>query len=299
QYEIKDTLPEYLTDVTVTKITIGGAEYKVDDAVPQFASKKIVIPWATKGADNKYTSIYNNGAEIVITYTAEVTDKAVVDGAGNKNTVTLTAYTTHNDGITPPDPWNKTWSDDEIIYTYAAALKKVDETGAPLAGAKFAANGLTVTGSKGNYTVTAYDSTSTTPGTEMETDDNGHLVIKGLPSDVTLTVTETVAPAGYNKLKDSLSLKPSKISETVTVTSTTVYYDADGKVSQTETQYSKTTIEYNEKLKTAAYAVENRKGTELPSTGGVGTTIFYVVGGTLVLAAVVLLVTRKRMKSRN
>ena len=134
--------------------------------------------------------------------------------------------------------------------------------------------------------------------TVLTTGENGTIEIDGLDAD-TYYLRETQAPAGYNKLKDPLSLKPSKISETVTVTSTTVYYDADGKVSQTETQYSKTTIEYNEKLKTAAYAVENRKGTELPSTGGVGTTIFYVVGGTLVLAAVVLLVTRKRMKSRS
>jgi LPXTG-motif cell wall-anchored protein len=41
--------------------------------------------------------------------------------------------------------------------------------------------------------------------------------------------------------------------------------------------------------------VENNKGTQLPSTGGIGTTIFYVVGGVLVLAAIILLVTKKRM----
>ena len=44
-----------------------------------------------------------------------------------------------------------------------------------------------------------------------------------------------------------------------------------------------------------AFNVVNQAGTELPSTGGIGTTIFYVIGSVLVLAAVVLLVTRKRM----
>ena len=304
QYVIEDTLPEFLTDVTVTSITIGGAAYTVDGAVPQFGTveghtnKAIVIPWATKDSNGKYISNYANGEQIVITYTAKVTAQATVDGAGNKNVVTLTAYTTPNDG-TNPDPWDKTWKDDEVIKTYAAALKKVDENSAVLAGAKFAANGLTVTGSKGNYTVTAYDATSQTQGTEMETDDNGHLVIKGLPSDATLTVVETEAPAGYNKLTTPVQLKPTIISETVTVTSTTIYYDSDGNETEQVTNSSKTTIEYNDKLKEAAVKVENKKGTELPATGGMGTTIFYVLGSVLVLAAVVLLVTKKRMSAKD
>lgn len=303
QYVIEDTLPAFLTDATVTKITIGGVEYKVDGNVPQFGTvaghtnKAIVIPWATKDSNGKYISNYNNGAEIVITYTAKVTDQATVDGDGNKNEVILTPYTTPDD-TTTPDPWQETWKDDEVIKTYAAALKKVDENGNPLAGAKFAANGLTVTGSKGNYTVVAYDPKSTTSGTEMETDDNGHLVIKGLPSDATLTVVETAAPAGYNKLTAPVELKPTIISETVTVTSTTTYYDADGNVTEEVTNSSKTTITYNSKLETVAVKVVNKSGTELPSTGGMGTTIFYVVGSILVLAAVVLLITKKRMGNR-
>jgi LPXTG-motif cell wall-anchored protein len=43
--------------------------------------------------------------------------------------------------------------------------------------------------------------------------------------------------------------------------------------------------------------VENKSGIELPETGGIGTTIFYIVGGLLAVAAVVLLVTKKRMNS--
>ncbi|MGM9586339.1 MAG: isopeptide-forming domain-containing fimbrial protein [Candidatus Limivicinus sp.] len=303
QYVIEDTLPAFLTDVTVTSITIGGVAYTVDGAVPQFGTvaghtnKAIVIPWAEK-IDGKYVSLYNNGAQIVITYTAKVTAEAVVDSNGNTNEVILTPYTTPDDDTTP-DPWEDTWRDDETIWTYAAALKKVDENGAPLAGAKFAANGLTVTGSKGNYTVTAFDPASTTLGTEMETDDNGHLVIKGLPSDVTLTVTETEAPDGYNKLQDSISLTPTVINETVTVSSKTTYYDADGNVVDEETSSSTTVITYNEKLKEAAVEVENNKGLELPSTGGIGTTIFYLLGSVLLVGAAILLITKKRMSAEK
>lgn len=49
----------------------------------------------------------------------------------------------------------------------------------------------------------------------------------------------------------------------------------------------------------AAYEIENKAGTVLPSTGGIGTTIFYVVGGILVLGAGVLLITKKRMSARD
>ena len=303
QYVIEDTLPAFLTDVTVTSITIGGVAYTVDGAVPQFGTvtghtnKAIVIPWAAKDSNGKYISNYTNGAQIVVTYTAKVTAQATVDGDGNKNEVILKPYTTPDDDTTP-DPWEKTWKDDEVIKTYAAALKKVDENGAPLAGAKFSAKGLTVTGSKGKYTVTAYDDSNTaTAGTEMETDDNGHLVILGLPSNVTLTVTETAAPAGYNQLTTPVSLTPTVINETVTVTSTTTYYNPDGSVSQTVTETSTTVITYNEKLKTAAVEVENKAGTLLPSTGGMGTTIFYVLGSVLAVGALVLLVTKKRMSA--
>ena len=72
-----------------------------------------MIPWAEK-IEGKYISSYANGAQLVITYTAVVTDQAVIDGDGNQNIVTLTAYTTPDDDTTP-DPWEDNWQDDEII----------------------------------------------------------------------------------------------------------------------------------------------------------------------------------------
>lgn len=304
QYVIEDTLPAFLTEVKVTSITIGGSPYLVEGETPQFAeitgytNKGIVIPWAKADENEKYVSLYANGAEIVVTYTAKVTDQAVVDGEGNKNTVTLTPYTIPNDGTTP-DPWKDTYTAEEIIKTYAAALKKVDENDNALAGAKFAAVGLTVTGSKGNYIVTDYDVNSAELGTVMETDDEGQLVIRGLPSDAELSVTETEAPAGYNKLAAPIQVKPVIISETVTVTSTTTYYDENGNKSDTVTEKYTTEISYNEKLKTAAVEVENKKGLQLPSTGGVGTTLFYIIGGILVIGAGILLIVKRRMDAEK
>ena len=90
---------------------------------------------------------------------------------------------------------------------------------------------------------------------------NGNTVtINGLDGDLTYQLTETEAPTGYNKMNP----------DTVDVTP-------------------------NESKTFDAQNVENNKGTQLPSTGGIGTTIFYVIGGVLVLGAAILLITKRRM----
>lgn len=290
KYVIKDTLPDWLDDVTVTDIKIDGNA----QTVQQFdTDKKIEIGWADKGTDT-YTSKYMNGVKIEITYTAKVTEKATVDGDGNKNTMEVTLESTPGDDS--PDPWNERWETSTRIYTYAAMIKKVDENDTALAGATFAIKGLTVSGDNGLYVVTAYDETeSATNGTTMKTDANGKLIIKGIPSDVTFKLTEMKAPDGYNKLTGPVNLNAQTINETVTTSSTTIYYDANGEETTTETDNSKTTIIYNTKLDKNPIKVVNHSGSELPSTGGIGTTIFYVVGGLLVVGAAIVLISKKRM----
>ena len=315
KYEIADTLPNYLTSVNVTSIKIdadGNTETTNDQTaleVQQFNNKKIDIEWATLVAGSnpkQYNSLYKNGAKIIITYTAVVTsDINVGDADGNRNVVTLTPYV--DKGNENPEPWDETFKDDETIKTYGAAIHKVDENGYDLAGAKFKIQGLTATGSNGQYTVTDYRpeavgdkaAISLDDSTELVVDSEGYIYILGLPSDITLTVTETEAPAGYNKLTSTVSLTPIKMSETTTYSTRTVYYDADGKVIHEEaTGGTSTEVTANyEDLKEEANVleIENNKGAELPSTGGIGTTIFYVVGSILVVAAGVLLITKKRM----
>lgn len=89
---------------------------------------------------------------------------------------------------------------------------------------------------------------------------DGDIVIWGVDADSDYTLNETAAPAGYNKLTAEVAV--------------TVSASNDTRVD-----------------------VINNAGTELPSTGGVGTTVFYVIGGLMMLMAVVLLVTKKRMAS--
>ena len=136
----------------------------------------------------------------------------------------------------------------------------------------------------------------------MSTNDDGKLYILGLASDVTLSATETAAPEGYNKADAAISLPAQgDLTTEIYETSGTRYYDKDGNlVSEEVTGGSKKEnleANYATVLDPTAVEVVNNKGTELPSTGGIGTTIFYVIGAILVLGAGILLVTRRRMNA--
>ena len=315
KYEIQDTTPNYLSDITVTSIKVDadGDTATTNDqtalTTTQFSNKKIDIVWADEvaGSDPKaYQNKYNNGAKIIITYTAKVTAQANVgDADGNRNVVTLTPYV--DNGKETPEPWDETFKDDETIKTYGAAIHKVDDKGNNLTGAKFKIQGLTASGSNGQYTVTDYKPSgegaiTLENSTELVVDSEGYIYILGLPSDITLSVTETEAPKGYNKLTAPQTLTPIKMSETTTYTSKTVYYDADGKVVHEEvTGGTKKDVSANyADLKTEAnvLTIQNKQGSELPKTGGMGTRVFYILGTVLVLGAGIILVSRKRASSK-
>ena len=294
EYVIEDTLPEYLSNVNVTGITVGGTAITTQ----QFTNKKITLEWATEdaGSDPKtYTSKYSNGAKIVITYTAKLTSTVNVNAA-NKNTVKITPNVWNPDTKTK-EPWNESWDDDAEVTTYAAALKKTDGS-AVLDGAEFTIAGLTVTkDADGVYTVVSYDSESTTPSATLTTKD-GMLYIIGLKEGTSLSVTETKAPEGYNKLETPITLTPQVLSKEVYKASGTRYYDADGNlVAEESSSVSNKPVEKNlTELDANAVEVVNNKGTELPSTGGMGTTIFYVIGAILVLGAAIILISRRKVQ---
>lgn len=136
----------------------------------------------------------------------------------------------------------------------------------------------------GVYTV-ADASTSTTY--TMTTPANGKISIKGLDDDTTYYLYETKAPSGYNSLTAPVTFK--------IATRTNNNYTATG---ETINEQPNITVNGNPTTSGTAFDVENNAGTTLPGTGGIGTTIFYVVGGGLMVAAAVLLITKKRMENR-
>lgn len=289
-YTIEDTLPEFLSNVTVTSIIVdndGDSTTTKDqaDVTAQFVDKKIVIDWYDE-ANSKF--LHDNGATVTITYTAKVTDKAAIDGNGNTNKVTVT-WTT--EGGEPPVPGKLETK--ETIFTYAIALKKVDNKGEALPGAVFEFPFYVK--STADATDGAYIYAGTNPGEDLTnqitTPENGVIVVKGVKSG-DYEITEFKAPAGYNKLTAPVTVEAVKTGETST--HTTVYLDKDGNKVNESAKVFEVKVDIDTIAATAVVVV-NKAGTELPSTGGMGTTIFYVLGAVLVVGAGVLLVTKKRM----
>lgn len=292
-YTIEDTLPDFLSDVHVASIIVDndGKDTTTGDQTPvtaQFTNKKIVIDWYDE-VNNKF--LYDNGATVTITYTAVVTDKAAIDGSGNTNKVTVT-WTTK--GGAEPGPGKV--ENEETIFTYAIALKKVNNKGEALSGAmfKFPFYVKPTADTDGAY---IYAGTSAAAGltNQITTPDNGVIVVKGVKSK-SYEITEVTAPDGYNKLTAPVTVEAVKTGSTST--HTTVYLDKDGNKVDESAKVTEVNVNIDTIAATAVVVV-NKAGTELPSTGGMGTTVFYVLGAVLVLGAVVLLVTKKRMSDAN
>lgn len=289
-YTIEDTLPDFLSNVHVTSISVDNVViHDQTGATPQFNNKKIVIKWYDE-ANKKF--LYDNGATVTITYTAVVTDSAAIDGEGNTNNVTVT-WTTK--GSAEPDPNNKI-DTKETIFTYAIALKKVNNKGVALPGAVFEFPFYvksTADATDGAY-IYAGDTAKDGLTKQITTPADGVIVVKGVKSG-RYEITEFKAPDGYNKLTTPVTVEAVKTSSTTT--SKTVYLDENGNVTN-ETTATEVKVELANIAATAVVVV-NKAGTELPSTGGMGTTVFYVLGAVLVLGAVVLLITKKRMSDAN
>ncbi len=261
-----------ITDVLPVGMTVVANE-----------GKYIAIEGWTKGTD--YTETYTAGdngdtltivlsaakiatlgqaADIVITYQATVDDDFAINTA-NTNTATL-------------DYKGEQCSDSAVVYTWDVPVFKYTPNGdaqTPLADATFTlsknADGsepLTFTLVEG--TTYKYD-TAAGAVAEITTDATGEFTVVGLDSG-TYYLTETAAPEGYNMLTAPV----------------TVVIDEEGLLNPT-------TGEDGAVVSEERIEVENLSGSLLPSTGGIGTTIFYVVGALLMAGAGVLLVTKKRM----
>lgn len=293
-YTIEDTLPDFLSDVKVTSIIVDndGKSETIDDqkdVTVQFnTDKKIVIDWYDED-NSKF--LYNNGATVTITYTAKVTDKAAIDGDGNTNKVTV-KWTTK--GNVQPDP--DEIHTEETIYTYAIALKKVNNKGVALPGAvfQFPFYVQSTADTDGAY-IYAGDTAKDGLTKQITTLDDGVIVVKGVKTG-NYQITEVKAPDGYNRLTDPVTVEAVKTGKTTT--QTTVYLDENGKKVDESAKVTEVKVDIGTIAATAVVVV-NKAGTELPSTGGMGTTVFYVLGAVLVLGAVVLLVTKKRMSDVN
>lgn len=296
-----------LTNIGTPTVTIADVENLSSTAytVANWEAGKtgsITIPWVSEAGD---TSLYTNGALVTIKYKATVASGADIDGQGNTNTATITFKDKTPEGEDGP---GGSETDTATIYTYAVAIQKVDDSYKKLAGAEFSItdqNNKPVFVTKNSDGVYTYaGSAQNTEGTLLDTlavNNDGLLIVKGLDTG-NYTVTETKAPDGYNKLLNSTTVTATKTD--ATTTSVTTNFDAEGNVITVDANGnpidSSKAVEHTvlvniDDLAATPIVVVNNAGATMPSTGGIGTTIFYVVGGVMVAGAVIMLLTKRRV----
>lgn len=235
-----------------------------------------------KIADVKKTTAKNESVITVEFYSRLTGEGVVIGSAGNPNTMRVSYTNNPYDTQGGENGW--TPDDTVIVFTYKTVVNKVDASGNPLSGAEFALKKFvesesgteTYNENKGNWVdVSVVKNTEGTTFTFSGLDDGEYKLV------------ETTPPAGYNSIDD--------IYFTVTAghdieSDSPALNSLSGDVVSGELTF--TSDKFDGSLTTK---VENRQGSILPSTGGIGTTIFYVLGTVLVLGAAIVLVTKKRM----
>ena len=266
-YVLHDTMDAGLTlDKTSIKVVVNDAV--VTESETTYAVK--TEQGDKKDSDCTFEIVFADayvaelaGKTIVVTYNATLNSKAVVGGTGNNNDTYLKYG---ND--------NNTTHGKTTTYTYEFDVVKTNDADQLLEGAVFSLYtsedaptpmNLVAVGT-GVYRLPTKDDTTT-----VTTFTAGKVTIQGLANG-NYYLEEITAPKGYNKLDHRVEI---------------TINNADLKANTTENTYTDGGVK-----------VENKAGTTLPGTGGIGTTIFYLIGGGLMVAAAVLLIAKKRMENK-
>ena len=264
-YTIVDTSEDIAVDTTTVTVKVGDTTLTADDYTVTYedGTMTIVIPWTTDGtADTDF--LYANNSNVVITYDAEI---LALDDATNEATFNWNTENEFGEGSTDVKNYDinfeKTDSQGELLAGAEFTLYTADEDGAqtttPINLVKIQDGWYRLANSEDDAativtTIVVADGTENLENTFKE----GFAKIEGLENG-TYYLQEDKAPSGYNKLTEAI---------TVTIDNADVAADK--------------------------VQIVNYTGSELPSTGGIGTTIFYIVGGVLVVAAIVVLVVKRR-----
>lgn len=273
RYVLHDTMSEGLTfNKDSVKVTVGTEEVATtnyDVVTTGIGTETFNVKFK-----DEYIATLAAGTKIEVTYSAVVNAKAKVDSDKNTNEAHLVYGNKHE----TEKHETKTYLYEFDLIKFSGSTKKL------LGGAQFKLYDAETGGNEiklvKNEDDTYRVATATeTPVAYIETVAGKTVKISGLDKKV-YYLEETVPPAGYNGLTQRVKVDLSTGSKKVTAG-----YFNDGT--------------YDESLASSigGVAVVNNAGTTLPGTGGIGTTIFYVIGGGLMVAAAILLITKKRMEN--
>lgn len=221
------------------------------------------------------------GSKITVEYTATLNEGAVLGNQGNVNTAHLEFSNNPNKvhgGSGKPETGN-TPEDSVIVFTYQVVVNKVKADGEALSGAEFKLEKVLEDGTQ--KTVAVVKNTEGTTFTFNGLDDGDYVL------------TETVTPATYN------TIEPIRFTVTADHKITWNGEARDAILTSLSGNVTSGTADFMPDKTEGSLTTDvvNQSGATLPGTGGIGTTIFYVIGGLLMAAAAVLLITKKRMNS--
>lgn len=281
-----DTMSEGVTFESIASVTVDGVLLTEEQYTCTATAGQEGGSWTLTITDIKSIASVNltDGADIVVIYNAHLNEKAQVNHESgtttNQNKVYLEYSNNPNAG--GESELGKTPEDIVWVFTYEVDNTKVDATDSanktPLAGAGFRlydSTGTTEIGLIYDETLRVYRPVKSGEiAVEMTSADvTGVFNIKGLDAG-TYVLKETTVPEGYNKCADTTVVIKATHVEDESGSSATTTLSSDSNVTNT---------------------IENKQGSTLPETGGMGTTIFYVLGTILVLGAAIMLIAKKRM----
>ena len=225
--------------------------------------------------DLKQINSVHNGSVITVEYTSELNTKAEIGLPGNPNEMRMEFSNNPNveqNGTTTYTPWDKV-----IVFTYKTIINKVDSEKHPLAGAAFKLEKVNKDGS--NTLVHEFTADENTTSFEFKGLDDGKYIL-----------TETKTPEGYN------TMDPIKFEITAN-------HDVESNdPTLNELSGNKVTgeIEFTVAKEQGSLTADvvNNKGSELPETGGMGTTVLYAAGTLMILVAAAFLVMKKKAESK-
>ena len=284
-YPIKfsDTMSEGITFESIDSVTVKQGDTTVTLGKDDYTLSTITTAdngdqtWTLETKDLKQIEGITLGTgeiTVEVVYNAHLNEKAQINGASD--TTTTNKNTSHIEYRNNPNAegTGKTPDQDTYVYTFKINNKKVKDTkdGNPLPGAEFKlyeSNGTTEVGLIYDETLKVYRPVkSGETATAMTSAEDGTFNIVGLDAG-TYVLKETKTPDGYSTAADlTVIINATHKGNTVTID--------------------------QEKSQNIDNTIVDKSGSTLPSTGGIGTTIFYVVGGILVAGAAILLITRRR-----